>query len=132
MKGIFEDQNGIPIQLEVDSSTLAEIIDDLANGSIPFFRLESTGGEYLQCAGKENTFTVELRKIGSNDFKHYVIGRPKQSKVWKMIYCSVGPIRVLEHEVFSKDDVKLLCSDFNANSNLSDVFIKRNVTKLYK
>ena len=132
MKGFFEDQNGTPIQLEVDSSTIAEIIDDLANGNIPFFRLEGVGGDYLQCAGKESMFTVELRKVDSNGFKHYIIGRPNQSKVWKMIYCSVGPIRVLEHEVLSKDEVKLLCSDFNINGNLPDSFIKRNVTKLHK
>ena len=132
MKVFFEDKNRVSIQLDFDDSMISDLVDDLAMGSIPFLRIEDDEGGYLQCAGEGQSLTVELRVNRFTDFKHYVIGTSNQSKVWVMIQCSVGPIRVLEHEVLSKEDVKRLLLSFNNSGDISSSFIKRNVTKLYK
>lgn len=132
MKGFFDDYNGVSIEIDIDDSTINEIMDCIEKGEIPFVRLENGKGDYMQCAGKGNMFTVELRVVDINSFKHFVIGTSLQSKVWQMIYCSVGPIRVLEHEVLSKSDAKGLLTSFYKEVGIPSGFIKRNVSKLYQ
>lgn len=132
MKVFLEDKNGCSIQLDVDNTMISDLVDDLAGGNVLFFRIEDNKGNYMQCAGEGQSLTVELRMRNLIDFKHYVIGKASQSKVWATIQCAVGPIRVLEHEVLSTEDAKKLLILFNDHRDIPPFFIKRNVTKLYK
>jgi hypothetical protein len=90
---------------EVELQTVEDLNKCLAdvkeNESDCYLVIAIQENDYIQCAGANDRFTVEMRKPINDAFKHWRLGSLEQSKVWEEIDCHVGPISVLQHEVFS-------------------------------
>ncbi len=97
----------------------------------PYIILETQDKNYIQAAGAKNRLTIELRIYSGDSFKHFVIGKKEQSKIWCVIDSKVGPIRVLQHEILNFEDAAFLFKTFFRTHDIDTNYNKRNVTKFY-
>ncbi|NOQ72535.1 MAG: hypothetical protein GQ574_11065 [Crocinitomix sp.] len=101
--------------------------------------IDNKENDYLQCAGANDKFTVELRTPKNDTFGHWRLGQLKQSKVWEEIDCHVGPISVLQHEVFSFETICSILTFYFEKSKMMEeteeglrkMYIFRNITKMF-
>jgi len=98
-----------------------------------YVSLESEKG-YIQAAGSNNHFTVEIRIKLLAGFKHYRLGQKDTINVWTEILSEVGSINLLIHEVFSFEIVKKIIGCYIQGFSESDfrmVYNLRNITKQF-
>lgn len=111
---------------------ILEILKSIDPLKTPYVILELDGKGYIQAAGSSNRMVIEARIYSGEKFLHYVIGNRNFSKVWCIVECKVGPIRVLENEVLNIKDAIELFTTFIKTGEINQDYNKRNVTKLYK
>jgi len=131
MKLQYED-SGIIKESEI--STFEEVKDSLNKiepHAYPYLILVKENGDYIQCTGDKNKLTIEVRFFSTNSFKHFVMGKKEQNKIWATIASKTGPIRVLLHEVLNINDAVILFNEFYDNGVISNNFNKRNITKYF-
>lgn len=126
-----------PIETEnAPWSLIQQALSQIQPGYKTFFVLtNSSTGSYIQCAGSAERLTVEMRKYGTHDFRHYVIGKGGNKSplkvVWAMIESKDGSIQVHDTEVLNISDAVTLFHSFYTAGDVPEAFTKRNVTKLY-
>jgi hypothetical protein len=111
----------------------------LVDGANFYAILDYDGFNYLQVAGAQGSYTLEVRVTKNDKFIHWIIGHKIQSKTWTPIECSVGPIWVLNHEVlnyeaideFLKVYTKVGYLSLSIESELRERFNFRNITKQF-
>jgi hypothetical protein len=128
------DNQSVPNEIEKpDWSTIENAISQLDSSTISFCILESNNGDYIQCAGKVDRMTIEIRKYTGDSFKHYRIGNTKGKRflktIWTTIDCKVGLIRVHDYEVLQLNDAFSLFLDFYKNQEFEKSYNMRNITK---
>ena len=131
MKLQYEDSGVIK---ESEISTFEEVknsLNKIEAYDYPYLILVKENGNYIQCTGDRNRLTIKIRFFSNNSFKHFVIGKKEQSKVWVTIANKIGPIRVLFHEVLNIDDAVIVFNEFYDNGIISNDFNKRNITKYF-
>lgn len=91
--------------------------------------LENENEDYIQCAGAAARLELEWRRYVEKGFKHYLIGHPEVSTVWTKIYCSVGPISILENEVLTVTEALELFTCFYHHQALPDYYHQRDIAE---
>lgn len=134
-------ENGQELVYELCSAdAVTKMIDSkLSNGANFYAVLDYDDFNYLQVAGSQSYYTLEVRVTRNDKFKHWTIGHKTQSKTWTPIECSVGPIWVLNHEVLNNKAIGEFLTVYlkecylssNIESELRERFNFRNVTKRF-
>ena len=111
-------------------------IESINGAEISFVILETSNGDYLQCAGNSNNLTIEFREHKNDKFKHFVIGPSKKEtsplKVsWLSLECKVGPFTLHDSEIFNKNSAKEVFKEFYHSQQLPKYLNFRNVTKKF-
>lgn len=119
---------------------LKKCLDDIKSNEIDFYIIiDRNENDYIQCAGANNRFTIEMRTPKKDAFRHWRLGFKDQSKVWNEIDCHVGPISVLGHEVFEFETVySILISYVGKQGSMAEpeeelrkVYNFRNITRAF-
>ncbi len=134
-------ENGQELVYELNSAdAITKMIDGkLSEGANFYAALDYDSFNYLQVAGSQGYYTLEVRVTRNDKFKHWKIGHKTQSKTWTPIECSVGPIWVLNHEVLNHEAIgefltvyiKEFYLSADIESELRERFNFRNITKLF-
>ena len=131
---LIKESRGKRIHQEaLGESTITDILSKIEPSTCPYIILEADDGSYIQAVGGLKRMSIEARIYDVDKiFKHYVIGKKLMSKVWCIIECSIGPVRILEHELLDIEDAKMLFLEFFQNKTLLENYNRRNVTKFFK
>jgi hypothetical protein len=122
----------IPNPKQID---LLAALNDLRTGVCKYLILEAGTNSYLQSAGSDNKFIVEIRIGTVSSFKHYIIGRGEYKSalktVWTMLNTGSGPIRIHDSEVLNFEETFKVFNFYMDNAEISPEIKKRNVTKYF-
>ena len=114
---------------------LLAALNDLRIGVCKYLILEAGTNSYLQSAGSDSKFTVEIRIGTVPSFKHYIIGKGEYKSalktVWTMLNTGSGPIRIHDSEVFNFEETCNVFIFYMDNTEVSPGVKKRNVTKYF-
>jgi hypothetical protein len=131
MKLKYENNNVIHSIDLVGKTDIEKVLNDLDPVIQPYVILEDENDDFIQCAGSKNNLVVEIRLHNGNSFKHYILGKKEENKVWHTINCKVGPIRVLGHEDLTLKHAIELFNNFYFLKDIIPTYNKRNITKQF-
>jgi len=97
-----------------------------------FFVLTATNGSYVQTTGARLKLTVELRRQGNNNFRHFVLGNADVTDVsTRQINSASGQINLLANEVLDADDAIEIFQCFLETEGIPERFSQRDDTQRF-
>jgi hypothetical protein len=131
MKATYDSDGVVYNREQITNGDVETLVKNLDAWNNPYLIIENNKGDYMQCMGGDDGFVVEVRFQGDGKFEHFVVGNKEMSKVWHEVTGTVGPVRVLGHEVLQRSDAEKLLKFFLSTSEVENSYNKRNITKMF-